>query len=210
MVRGRRRSRVVLHDAPRSSFAEPPWRPATTPRSRRCVPVPCDGRRARLRRGHGPAADALRRQGRTGTANLHAARARSISRTCGGASTPALTLVGTPLPLTPREREIADRLVVSVRTVEGHLYRAGTKLGITNRKEFVPCAPLTETIVAARGRRIGAQDENPRAESVVGNRGSAVVVRSHPLGVAAVPVEDAPPVDVAGCLGGAVHADHGP
>jgi DNA-binding CsgD family transcriptional regulator len=50
------------------------------------------------------------------------------------------------LPLTEREREIvtraaqglsnrqiADRLVASVRTVEGHLYRAGAKLGATNR-----------------------------------------------------------------------------
>ena len=54
-----------------------------------------------------------------------------------------------PLPLTAREREIvtlaadgltnreiADRLVVSVRTVEGHLYRAGAKLGITDRTQL--------------------------------------------------------------------------
>ncbi|MEU0507603.1 helix-turn-helix transcriptional regulator [Amycolatopsis sp. NPDC006125] len=53
------------------------------------------------------------------------------------------------MPLTDREREIvtlaahglsnreiADRLVVSVRTVEGHLYRAGAKLGVTERKAF--------------------------------------------------------------------------
>ena len=51
-----------------------------------------------------------------------------------------------PLPLTAREREIAalaarglsnktiaDRLTVSVRTVEGHLYRAGIKLGVSER-----------------------------------------------------------------------------
>ncbi|HEY3691593.1 MAG TPA: helix-turn-helix transcriptional regulator [Pseudonocardiaceae bacterium] len=30
-------------------------------------------------------------------------------------------------------REIAQRLVVSVRTVENHLYRASTKLGTTDR-----------------------------------------------------------------------------
>lgn len=53
------------------------------------------------------------------------------------------------MPLTRREREIAvlaargltnqqiaDRLIVSVRTVEGHLYRIGNKLGITNRREL--------------------------------------------------------------------------
>ncbi|MDQ3827206.1 MAG: helix-turn-helix transcriptional regulator, partial [Actinomycetota bacterium] len=32
--------------------------------------------------------------------------------------------------------EIAERLVVSVRTVENHLYRACTKLGITDRAEL--------------------------------------------------------------------------
>jgi RNA polymerase sigma factor (sigma-70 family) len=51
--------------------------------------------------------------------------------------------------LTPREREIAllaaaemssrqiaDRLVVSVRTVDNHLQRAYRKLGITRREEL--------------------------------------------------------------------------
>jgi DNA-binding CsgD family transcriptional regulator len=50
------------------------------------------------------------------------------------------------VPLTDREREIVDlaaagysnreiaeRLVVSVRTVEGHLYRAAGKLGASDR-----------------------------------------------------------------------------
>jgi DNA-binding CsgD family transcriptional regulator len=54
-----------------------------------------------------------------------------------------------PLPLTVREREIAalvagglsnrqiaDRLTVSVRTVEGHVYRACTKLGVTHRADL--------------------------------------------------------------------------
>ena len=54
-----------------------------------------------------------------------------------------------PLPLTSREREIANlvaaglsnkeiaqRLTVSVRTVEGHIYRACTKLDITDRSEI--------------------------------------------------------------------------
>jgi DNA-binding CsgD family transcriptional regulator len=59
--------------------------------------------------------------------------------------------VARPLPLTEREREIvslaarglsnreiADRLAVSVRTVEGHLYRAGNKLGVSDRSELKP------------------------------------------------------------------------
>ena len=63
-----------------------------------------------------------------------------------GARTPALAIAVRPLPLTAREREIvalaarglsnkdiAARLTVSVRTVEGHLYRAGLKLGVSER-----------------------------------------------------------------------------
>ena len=32
--------------------------------------------------------------------------------------------------------EIADRLVVSVRTVESHLYRAMHKLGVSDRRDL--------------------------------------------------------------------------
>jgi len=65
---------------------------------------------------------------------------------CGSPSTPALEQALTPLPLTGSERKvarlvseglsnraIADRLSVSVRTVEGHIYRACTKLGLADR-----------------------------------------------------------------------------
>jgi DNA-binding CsgD family transcriptional regulator len=54
------------------------------------------------------------------------------------------------LPLTSREREIvrllgsgnstkevAERLCVSARTVEGHIYRAMTKTGATTREELI-------------------------------------------------------------------------
>lgn len=34
-------------------------------------------------------------------------------------------------------REIAQRLTLSVRTVEGHVYRMSTKLGVDNRKSLV-------------------------------------------------------------------------
>ncbi|MEU2612982.1 LuxR C-terminal-related transcriptional regulator [Micromonospora sp. NPDC007271] len=95
------------------------------------------------------AAAAYTRHHRTSLAKSAAARAHRLAHLCGGARTPALAAAARPLPLTPREREIvtmaahglpnreiADRLVVSVRTVEGHLYRAGAKLGTSSRAEL--------------------------------------------------------------------------
>lgn len=78
-----------------------------------------------------------------------AAMADRISASCGGLRTPALQRAAQPLPLTTREREIAnlvaaglsnkqiaERLVVSVRTVEGHIYRACVKLDVTDRADI--------------------------------------------------------------------------
>jgi len=78
-----------------------------------------------------------------------AARAFKLAARCGGVTTPAIQSAAHPLPLTAREREIAalvatglanrqiaDRLVVSVRTVEGHLYRACIKLDICDREQL--------------------------------------------------------------------------
>lgn len=95
------------------------------------------------------AAVAYTRRERLRAAQAAAARAHRLAEACEGARTPALIAAARPLPLTEREREIvtmaaqglsnqqiANRLVVSVRTVEGHLYRAGAKLGTTNRDQF--------------------------------------------------------------------------
>ena len=84
-----------------------------------------------------------------GAALFAAARAHRLAQTCQGARTQALAAAAAPLPLTDREREvitlaadglssrdIAQRLCVSIRTVENHLYRGSTKLGTTNRAEF--------------------------------------------------------------------------
>ena len=89
------------------------------------------------------------RQDRRGSAQTAATRAHHLAQACEGARTPALAALAAPLPLTDREREIvtlaagglsnreiAQRLVVSVRTVENHLYRASTKLGTTDRAEL--------------------------------------------------------------------------
>jgi DNA-binding CsgD family transcriptional regulator len=75
-------------------------------------------------------------------------RATHLITECG-ATTPATREVATPLPLSNREREIAalvrdgmsnkdiaDTLTMSVRTVEGHIYRACIKLGVANRTEL--------------------------------------------------------------------------
>jgi DNA-binding NarL/FixJ family response regulator len=89
------------------------------------------------------------RQNRRGSAHTAATRAHRLAQACEGARTPALAAIAAPLPLTDREREIvtlaasglsnrdiAQRLTVSVRTVENHLYRASTKLGTTDRTEL--------------------------------------------------------------------------
>jgi DNA-binding NarL/FixJ family response regulator len=95
------------------------------------------------------AAAAYRRQGRPATARACAARARTLLEQCTGARTPALAGIGEFETLTDREREIgflaagglsskaiAERLVVSHRTVENHLQRVYRKLGITSRSEL--------------------------------------------------------------------------
>ena len=80
-----------------------------------------------------------------------AALAEQLATDCGGLCTPALrNRVGVGEPLTDRQREIielvaagfsnkeiAERLVTSVRTVEGHLYRAYQRLGAGSREELV-------------------------------------------------------------------------
>jgi DNA-binding CsgD family transcriptional regulator len=89
-----------------------------------------------------------RSEGKKGSMLASSARARRLLESCEGARTPALSGLA-PDPLTPREREvamlaaggltspeIADRLVLSVRTVEGYLQRAYVKLGITKRAEL--------------------------------------------------------------------------
>jgi DNA-binding NarL/FixJ family response regulator len=95
------------------------------------------------------AARAFNSQDRRGSAWAATTKAQRLAEACEGALTPALRAVSHPLPLTEREREIvtlaarglsnreiADRLAVSVRTVEGHLYRAGNKLGVNDRSEL--------------------------------------------------------------------------
>ena len=99
------------------------------------------------------AALTYRRQGRRGSALGCSTRAAALAEQCG-ASTSALRQAGEPLPLTDREREIvmligeglssreiAERLTLSVRTVESHVYRAMLKTGTTSRDELATLLP---------------------------------------------------------------------
>jgi DNA-binding CsgD family transcriptional regulator len=94
------------------------------------------------------AAAAYRRHDKRGSALGCSTRAGALADQCG-ACTPALRQVAEPLPLTDREREtvmligeglstreIAERLTLSVRTVESHVYRAMLKTGTTCRDEL--------------------------------------------------------------------------
>jgi DNA-binding CsgD family transcriptional regulator len=100
------------------------------------------------------AALAYRGQGLRGSAFGCAARADALAERCGGAWTPALRQVSAPVPFTDREREIivligeglsnravAERLTLSVRTVESHIYRAMAKTGTTSREELAALMP---------------------------------------------------------------------
>lgn len=94
------------------------------------------------------AATVYRRRDRNGSALTEAERAQRLAEMCG-ITTLALREALQPSPLTPRQREIvslaalgmsnkdiADRLTVSVRTIEGHLYRASLKTGIAGRDDL--------------------------------------------------------------------------
>jgi DNA-binding CsgD family transcriptional regulator len=96
------------------------------------------------------ACTAFRHGDRRGSALRCSARAEALAKRCGGINTPALREVSEPLPLTAREREIvrllgsgfstreiAERLYLSARTVEGHIYRAMTKTGAETREELI-------------------------------------------------------------------------
>jgi DNA-binding CsgD family transcriptional regulator len=91
---------------------------------------------------------AYRRKDMRGSGLTCSTRAEALAHQCG-ASTPVLRRVSERLPLTAREREIvvllgeglsspaiAERLTVSARTVEGHIYRAMAKTGVASREEL--------------------------------------------------------------------------
>lgn len=113
------------------------------------------------------AAVIARKNGRLPEASAAAARAAELAEQCEGARTPALVAASSPLPFRDREREIAllaaegltnraiaERLQLSVRTVESHIYRACTRLGLADRAALVAAVlPGTGAAVPGPGSR---------------------------------------------------------
>lgn len=90
-----------------------------------------------------------RRAGRRGSAMTSASRADQLAQACGDATSPAIIAARIAIPFTQREREvavlvgqglsnreIAQAVSLSVRTVEGHIYRASCKAGVGQRAEL--------------------------------------------------------------------------
>jgi DNA-binding CsgD family transcriptional regulator len=96
-----------------------------------------------------------RRANESRRATAAANRSRELAADCEGAVTPALSGLDTASPLTDREREVAllaargqsnravaEALYVSERTVENHLQRIYTKLGVRGRTELAAALGL--------------------------------------------------------------------
>ncbi|MEU2062440.1 LuxR C-terminal-related transcriptional regulator [Streptomyces sp. NPDC013455] len=99
--------------------------------------------------GYAELARLQRRAGRERAATASTVTARALLRHCGDVITPALHFLGDPAALSSRERtvarlaaegltdkEIAQRLVVSPRTVSNTLYRVYQKVGASDRRDL--------------------------------------------------------------------------
>jgi DNA-binding NarL/FixJ family response regulator len=78
------------------------------------------------------------------------ATAHRLSAECQEAETPALRAATTAQPFTARQREIislaaqglsnkeiAEKLTMSIRSIEGHLFRASQRVGANSREQLV-------------------------------------------------------------------------
>jgi DNA-binding NarL/FixJ family response regulator len=88
--------------------------------------------------------------GLRGAAMTAGAIAHRLAVECQNARTPALRAATMPQPFTDRQREIislagqglsnkeiADRLTMSIRSVEGHLFRASQRVGANSRQQLI-------------------------------------------------------------------------
>ncbi|MCV7225191.1 helix-turn-helix transcriptional regulator [Mycolicibacterium komossense] len=100
------------------------------------------------------ASSAHRRAGRRGSGATSYTRAEKLASRCGGATSPAIVGAQVAIPFTQREREIAvlvvqgltnreiaEAMSLSVRTVEGYVYQACAKAGVAKRTELSSVLP---------------------------------------------------------------------
>ena len=93
---------------------------------------------------------AYQHAGLRGAAMTASATAQRLAAECQGARTPALRAATTSQPFTARQREIislaaqglsnkeiADRLTMSIRSVEGHLFRASQRVAANSREQLI-------------------------------------------------------------------------
>ena len=93
---------------------------------------------------------ACQQAGLRGAAMNASATVERLTVGYGDARTPALLAVATPQPFTARQREIislaaqglstkqiADRLTMSIRSVQGHLFRASQRVGANSREQLI-------------------------------------------------------------------------
>ena len=93
---------------------------------------------------------AYQHAGQRGAAMTAGAITQRLAAECQQAQTPAIRSATMPQPFTDRQREIislaaqglsnkeiADRLTMSIRSVEGHLFRASQRVGANNREQLI-------------------------------------------------------------------------
>ena len=93
---------------------------------------------------------AYQNAGLRGAALSASATAQRLAAECNGAQTPALRTAMRPQPFTARQseiialaaqglsnKEVADRLTMSTRSVEGHLFRASQRVGANSREQLI-------------------------------------------------------------------------
>jgi DNA-binding NarL/FixJ family response regulator len=93
---------------------------------------------------------AYQHAGRRGAAMSASAAAQRLAAECQGAQTPALQAATMLQPFTARQREIislaarglsnkqiAERLTMSTRSIEGHLFRACQRVGTNSREQLI-------------------------------------------------------------------------